>query len=612
MFSGGHGGWGAWRMGRDAPQPTLGLRQVPRILAYFWPYWRMWTAVLILLAVTSLLGLVPPLLIRATVDQALPSGDIRLLMLLVVGMVAAPLVGELMGVLRNYLVSRIGQGIMFDLRNQLYGHLQSMSLRFFTSTKTGDMMSRLNNDVAGVQGVVTDTVLDFAGNLIMFVSTLALVYSMDWRLATLSLVILPLYILPMRGVGRVRHRLARESAEKQGEMSALMQETLSISGYLLMKAFAREAWEMLRFRTRNRELMELHIRQGMVGRWFFMFMRMFGAIGPALIYGYGGWLVIQGELSVGTIIAFVALLGRLYGPASALANVHVDLMRSLALFERLFEYLDLQPEIADVPAPIVLPRVRGSIRFEDVSFGYVPDRFALEQVSFDVKPGQLVALVGPSGAGKTTITYLVPRLYDVVEGAVRVDGHDVRQVGLESLRSRIGMVTQETFLFHTTIRDNLLYARPDASQADLVSACRAAHIDDFIADLPEGYDTVVGERGYRLSGGEKQRLAIARVILKNPAILLLDEATSSLDSRSEALIQAALAPLLEGRTSLVIAHRLSTILAADQILVIDSGRLVEHGTHAELLARRGLYARLYHQQFRTAPAAPGSPGLPAG
>jgi ATP-binding cassette subfamily B protein len=597
------GGWGAWRMGREPTPTRIDWHILPRILGYFRPYWRLWSVVLALLAVSNVLGLVPPLLMRSAVDQAIPSGNLELLVLLAVGMVAFPLFGELLGVARNYLVNRIGQGIMFDLRNQLYAHLQSMSLRFFTSTKTGDMMSRLNNDVSGVQGVVSDMVIEVVGSLVMLVSTLVLVFAMDWRLALLSLVTIPLYILPMRRVGRIRHRLSKETSEKQGELSALMQETLSISGALLMKAFTRERWERSRFQEKNRELMDLQLRQSLVGRWFFMFLRVFGALGPALIFGVGGWLVIRGELTLGTIIAFTSLIGRLYGPASTLANVHVDLMRSFALFERLFEYLDMHPEIADRPGAVALPAVRGAIRFEQVSFEYVQGRHALQDVSFEVQPGQLVALVGPSGAGKTTVTYLVPRFYDVTAGSIQVDGHDVREVTVESLRRHVGMVTQESFLFHATVRENLLYANPEASQAQVEAACRAAYIHDFIVGLPEGYETVVGERGYRLSGGEKQRLAIARVILKDPAILLLDEATSSLDSRSEALIQAALTPLMEGRTSLVIAHRLSTILAADLILVFDRGHLVERGSHAELLEHGGLYARLYHQQFRTGVAS---------
>jgi ATP-binding cassette, subfamily B, bacterial len=431
--------------------------------------------------------------------------------------------------------------------------------------------------------------------------------SMDWRLALLSLAILPLFILPTRRVGRIRQRLSRETAERRGALAAFMAETLSVSGALLVKAFGRESDEARRYRERSKELMELEVRRGAVGRWFFMFLGLFSAIGPAVIYWYGGWQALAGELTIGTIVAFVAYLNRLYGPVSQLANVHVDVVSALALFERIFAYLDLEPEIRDRPGAARLARLEGRVTFESVSFEYVAGRPALRQVSFEALPGQLVALVGPSGAGKTTVTYLVPRLYDPTAGAVRLDGRDLRDLELEWLRQQVGMVTQETYLFHASVRENLLYGRPDATQAELDAACRAAHLSEVIEALPDGYETLVGERGYRLSGGEKQRLAIARVLLKDPKVLVLDEATSSLDS--EAYIQEALAPLLTGRTSLVIAHRLSTILAADQILVLDRGRLVERGTHAELLARGGLYARLYEEQFKAAleEAAAGSP-----
>jgi ATP-binding cassette, subfamily B, bacterial len=424
------------------------------------------------------------------------------------------------------------------------------------------------------------------------------IVGLNWQLAVLSLVILPFFILPTRRVGRIRQQLRRRTAEQQGGLAAMMAETLSISGTLLMKAFAREAYEAERFHKQSSDLRDLDIRQRMVGRWFFMVIGLFQSIGPAMIYLYGGWLVIQGEISIGTVVAFVAYLRQLYGPVSELANVHVDVMTSLALFDRVFDYLDLKPEIEEPPNALVPPPARGEIAFNHVSFSYVSGRLALDGLSFVAKPGQLAALVGPSGAGKTTVTYLVPRFYDPTSGTIEIDGHDLRGISLHWLRSQIGIVTQETYLFHATVNDNLRYGQPDATDAEIEAACRAANIHEFIVGLPNGYETLVGERGYRLSGGEKQRLAIARVLLKDPRILLLDEATSSLDSRSEALIQAALTPLLAGRTSLVIAHRLSTILAADVILVLDRGKLVEQGTHADLLARGGLYARLYDEQFK--------------
>ncbi|MGE3269402.1 MAG: ABC transporter ATP-binding protein [Chloroflexota bacterium] len=571
---------------------------VPRIVRYFRPYARSWLLILLCIGASAGLNLVPPLMVREIIDVALPTRDGWLLVGAVGGSIAAGLLARLVGVGQFSINVRIGQGVMFDLRNELYRHLQRQSLRFYTESKTGELMSRVTNDVGGIEGVVTNTVVNVVTNVITLTSVAVVIFGLNWQLALLSLVMLPFFVLPTRRVGRIRQQLRRQTAEHQGGLASVMAETLSISGTLLMKAFARESFEAERFRKQSSDLRELEIRQRMVGRWFFMVIGLFQSVGPALVYLYGGWLVIQGEISIGTVVAFVAYLRQLYGPVSELANVHVDIMSSLALFERLFHYLDLKPEIAEPANAVVPPPARGEIQFEQVSFGYVENRLALDTVSFTAQPGQLVALVGPSGAGKTTVTYLVPRFYDPVSGTVRVDGHDVRELSLNWLRSQIGIVTQETYLFHATVNDNLRYARPDATNEQIEAACRAANIHEFISGLPAGYETMVGERGYRLSGGEKQRLAIARVLLKDPRILLLDEATSSLDSRSEALIQEALVPLMEGRTSLVIAHRLSTILAADVILVLDRGRLVEQGTHAELLAHGGLYARLYEEQFK--------------
>lgn len=594
------GGGGFWHINLTQPndRPRITREIMSRILGMLRPYWREGGIILVCLAAAAIVGLGPPLFIRRLIDDALPHGNTTLLFLLVAGMVGLPLVGGLISVVQSYFSNYVGQRMMMDLRNVLYHHMTTLSLRFFTTTKTGEIMSRLNNDVGGVQDSVTGSLISIVNNVFILGSTLILMFNMNWQLSLLAVGVLPLFILPTRRVGRIRHDIARDTQKRYAELTAFMEETLSISGYLLMKTFTRDEAQLQKFRDKNNEIFDLSMRRAVIGRWFFMLMQTIGSIGPALIYLVGGLLVIHGSLTVGTIVAFVTLLGRLYGPAAQLASVHVDFMTALALFNRIFEYMDLEPEVADPPAPAVLENVQGRITFEDVGFGYRADIPALRGISFEVEPGQLAALVGPSGAGKTTITYLVPRFYDPTSGRVVIDGHDLRDLSLESIRRSIGVVTQETFLFHTTIRENLLYAREDATEGEIVAACKTANIHDFISSLPEGYETVVGERGYRLSGGEKQRVAIARAILKDPRILIMDEATSSLDSHSEALIQAALQPLLHGRTSLVIAHRLSTILAADVILVVDKGQLVERGTHAELLARNGLYAKLYEQQFK--------------
>jgi ATP-binding cassette subfamily B protein len=489
---------------------------------------------------------------------------------------------------------------MFDIRGEMYDKLLAQSLRFYTNTKSGEILTRLQSDVGGIQGVVTGTLVAVVTNVLVVVTTLIVIFGINWQLSLLAIGILPVFILPTRRVGQIRKAIAKETQERIGELTALVQETLSVSGHLMVRLFGTGRYESGRFRAKNDAVRKLTIRQNVVGRWFFFFLLLFASVGPALIYGYGGWLAIQGTLTVGTIVALVAYLGRLYGPASSLVNVHVDLMTAAGLFERIFAYLDLVEEVGEKDGATQLLEPRGRLAFENVEFSYDAGKPVLHGVSFEARPGELVALVGPSGSGKTTITYLATRLYDPDRGRVLFDGFDLKELALDSLAGAIGAVTQETFLFHDTVKANLLYARADATDAELEAACRQAQIHEMIAALPLGYDTVVGERGYKLSGGEKQRMAIARVILKNPRLLILDEATSSLDARSEALVQEALASILSNRTSLVIAHRLSTILAADRILVLDGGVIVEQGTHAELIGRGGLYARLYEQQFRAA------------
>ena len=589
--------WSPHRYGEAPKDVTLRRDDLVRIGRYLLPEWRPSLLVLGCIVVTSILGLVPPYLMRLIIDEAIPRKDISALDWLVAAMIVTPLVSGLLGVWQSYLTTVMAQGVMFDLRNEMYRKLLAQSLRFFTNTKSGEILSRIQNDVSGVQGVVSGTLVSLSTNTFTLLTTLVLIFRMDWRLSLVGVGVLPFFILPTRRVGQIRQKLSKQTQERLAEVTSYIQETLSVSGFLLTRLFGAQQYEADRFRSKSAAVRDLQIQQSNLGRWFFMFIMTFATVGPALIYLVGGHEAIAGRLTVGIVVAFVFYLGRLYGPASALVNAHVEIMTAAALFRRIFEYLDLPIEIPTPVHPVRLPSPRGHLRFDDVSMSYAPGVPTLEGITFEAKPGQMVALVGPSGAGKTTLTYLACRLYDPSVGRITFDDCDLREIALGDLAHAVAKVTQETTLFNATIEENLRYGRPEAAREDIERACRVAQIHDVIAALPQGYATVVGERGYKLSGGEKQRLALARVVLRDPRLLILDEATSSLDSRSEALIQRALEPLLAGRTSLVIAHRLSTILRADLILVLDKGRIVERGTHAQLLGARGLYAKLYDEQF---------------
>ena len=604
------------------PPPTSPL--LPRTVRLFRPYRFQVVLVAVLILVTASIGVVNPLLIKVVFDAGLfpESGgpDLNLLWILAAIMTSIAIVNGIMGVVQTYITNKVGQNVMRDLRDAVYAHLQGMSLGFFTSTRTGEIQSRVSNDVGGIQSVVTSTLTDTISNTVIFLSTLVAMLILSWQLTVVAVATVPFFFLLTRFVGKRRRAVTAEAQRSMAEVTAITQETLSVSGIMLAKLFGRQSQEMANFHRHNQELSDLAVRQQMIGHSFFAVVMTFLSISPAAIYLLAGYLMSGSgspAVSAGTIIAFTTLQSRLYFPVGRLLQVSVELQSSMALFERIFGYLDLKQEIVDSPdaKPLDAKKVSGEITFDSVrvnyakSYGQADDSvvenvmdensrlWALDGVSLNIPPGQMAAFVGPSGAGKTTLAYLVPRLYDVTEGSVSVDGIDVRQIRQADLAEVIGFVTQDSYLFHDTMERNLLYARPDATKDEIIAAAKAAYIHDRIMEMPDGYDTVVGERGFRLSGGERQRLSIARVILHQPRVLILDEATSALDTASERYVQSALQPLMRDRTTMVIAHRLSTIIAADIIYVIDRGRIVEQGPHNELLANGGLYADLYREQF---------------
>ena len=619
-------------------KPKLSWKLVRRVLTYGKPYrWRIIGSLLSILIYTGV-ALLSPLILRHLIDYAIPEKDVNRLLLAALGLLGLPIISSLFQVITRRLTSQVGEGVIFDLRISLYEHLQRMSLRFFTHTKLGELISRLNNDVVGAQTAISRTLVTLVTNFIEVISLLVVMLTLEWRLTLMGIIILPLFIFAARRLGRVFRDIARKQMEMNARMNATMNETLNIGGALLIKLFGRRQAEVDRFSSRASAVKDLGIQRATMGIVFMVIVHLLTAVGTALVYGVGGYLVILELFTLGTIVAFGNYLSRLYTSFQGLINAPVEFATSMVSFERVFEVLDLPLGIQEPENPLSLGEVNGAIEFDRVTFKY-PDstegllndvdrpylpenvsgilseeaveqppgvplpvasqarELALKNIQFIAKPGELVALVGPSGAGKTTLTYLIPRLYDPTQGAIRLDGHDLRELRLDDLSSAIGMVTQEAYLFHDTIKANLLYANPDASNEDLVAAAKTANIHQFISELPEGYNTIVGERGYRLSGGEKQRLALARVLLKNPRIMILDEATSHLDSESEALIQEALEKLYTNRTSIVIAHRLSTILSADLILVMDKGEIIERGSHDDLLASGGMYTHLYETQF---------------
>ncbi len=641
------------RQGDEKPKVTRQL--LLRVLSYARGYWWLIAGMLVTILLTTGLSLLTPLIFRNMIDVVIPAKDVNRLIWLGVALLAIPALTGIINVFQRRLNATVGEGVIYDLRSALFARLQRMSLRFFTNTKVGELMSRLNNDVVGAQNAISNTIVNIVTNLIEAIALLAVMLTLEWRLTIVSVLILPLFIIAAQRLGTVLRDIARQAMDMNAQMNAHMNETLNIGGALLVKLFGRAREEEKRFRERAANVRDIGIRRAVVGSTFFVIFGLVSAVGTALVYGLGGYFVISTSLNpsttdvftVGTIVAFGSYLGQLYGALQGLAGAPVEFSTSMVSFERVFEVIDLPQDIIEKENAIELRDIKGELEFDNVTFNYRVDEsillkevkrygrhedvgavlsladkrngekkmksaesdsgeseavsqardVALERISFIARPGQLIALVGPSGAGKTTLTYLIPRLYDPTDGVIRIDGHDLKDVTLESLSSAIGMVTQETYLFHDTIRTNLTYAKIDAMQSEIEAAARAANIHNFIMDLPDGYDTIVGERGYRLSGGEKQRIALARVILKDPRILVLDEATSHLDSESESLIQEALKRVMAGRTSIVIAHRLSTILAADLILVMDRGQIVERGTHEELLALGGLYSQLYETQF---------------
>jgi len=606
------------RRDQSVKDATVAKGTARRILRYIRPFRRLLIGFLVLVVIDAVIGAVNPLIYRDIINQGILGHDASLVVALAALVAGLAIVDAALSMGERYVAAKVGQGLIYDMRTQVFAHVQRMPIAFFTRTQTGALVSRLNNDVTGAQEAFTDVLSSVVGNLISVALVLVFMFYLSWQLTLVSLVLLPVFLLPARWLGRRLQAITRELYELQADMNTTMVERFNVAGALLVKLFGRPDDEDRQFSDRAGRVRDIGVSQAMYARIFFISLLLTASLATALVYGWGGVLAVHGVLDVGTVVALTAYLNRLYGPLTALSNINVDIMTTLVSFERVFEVLDLPPMVTERADPAALPRGAARVEFEHVDFTYPTSdevslaslesvaslngstggKQVLSDVSFAVEPGQMVALVGPSGAGKTTISQLVPRLYDVRDGAVRIDGVDVRDASFASLHDAVGVVTQDAHLFHDTIRANLLYASPGATDAELLDALAGAQIRTLVESLPDGLDTVVGDRGYRLSGGEKQRLAIARLLLKAPDVVVLDEATAHLDSESELAIQRALAVALTGRTSIVIAHRLSTVRDADQILVIDGGRIVERGRHDDLLEAGGLYAELYRTQFR--------------
>ena len=590
-------------------QPKVTKELLVRVFSYLKPYWRQLALVLVCIVISSVASLFPSILTGNIIDVLtgkdmggwFGAGLSALIKLIVISL-ALHLVSNLINVGETYLNNWIAQHISYDMRNQMYRHLQKMSQRFFTSANQGDIITRMTSDVSGVESVVTNTFTSILSNTITLIVAVIAMFRKNWLLALIGIAVVPLFTLPTRMAGKRRWKLAGEAQKCNDEINGILNETLSVSGQLLVKLFGREKSEYDRYEEANGRMIRLNIREKMAGRWFFMLLSTLTTIGPMLLYLVGGILIMKyrSDLSVGDITVLVALLGRMYGPVNSLLNIQVDWIRSMAMFTRIFEYYDMKPEIDDSPDAKELKNAKGEVVFDNVNFTYDGERMILKDINFTLKSGDCVAIVGPSGSGKSTIVNLIPRLWDATSGTITFDGTNVKDLTLHSLRDEVGVVTQETYLFNGTVRENLLYAKPEATEAEMIDACQKANIWDFISKQPDGLDTMVGNRGLKLSGGEKQRISIARALLKDPALLIFDEATSALDSISEAAIQAAINPLIEERTSILIAHRLSTILAADEILVVRDGEIVERGTHKDLVHAGGTYQELYETQFSKA------------